>query len=369
MYGEESERIRAMLLDSSDLQISKAAADELRAAGSNENSIRVYVSLSAERTPLFPSIALIDLGSTAPAFADIDHVVRRHGIVTKPLLHPKPLRLADGIPLSFITHYFLAKMNIGHHTETLLFYVTKLAPATPIILGMPWLRTHDPDIRWTQPRIYFHTYYCRIRCLPWQFHDGVATAPLVRPAYVPQLARPSNYRPPTVEDVPDEGEKLQATTPSPTRRRQHRKRRPVQKPRQINQPIRHPTLRDLPITHPGSRLTKKVRFDLETRAVETAPPPRQPSRPLPALMVSGRRLKSCLKGRSEQCRQPPPASGAERPNMNDIRSTRAANFVQFCKQKGVQVMRLHMSELAEVVDEAINLDLLNELPTGLLELP
>ena len=55
--------------------------------------------------------------------------------------------------------------------------------------------------------------------------------------------------------------------------------------------------------------------------------------------------------------------------MNDIRSVRAVNFIQFCKQKGVQVMRLHMSELMQVIDEAINIDLLDELPTGLLELP
>ena len=110
-----------MLLDTSDLQISKAATDELRAAGSNENSIRVHVSLSAKRTTSFPSfdtIALIDSGSTAPAFADID-LVLQYGIATKPLLHPKSLRLADGIPSSFIAHYFLANMNMGHHMETL----------------------------------------------------------------------------------------------------------------------------------------------------------------------------------------------------------------------------------------------------------
>jgi len=55
----------------------------------------------------------------------------------KRLLVLKPLRLANGLLSSFITHYFTAKMIIGHYIEFMLFYVTKLSPSILVILGMP----------------------------------------------------------------------------------------------------------------------------------------------------------------------------------------------------------------------------------------
>src|SRR5436305_137951 len=60
-----------------------------------------------------------------------------------------------------------------------------------------------------------------------------------------------------------------------------------------------------------------------------------------------------------------------RPHLDDIRCARAVNFVQFCKQKGVKAMRIHMAALVELADQLenaqLNTRLLDELPTGLLE--
>ena len=80
-------------------------------------------------------------------------------------------------------------MDVGLYIETLLFYVTKLAPATPIILGMPWLQIHDPEIRWAQPALYFCNEYCRTKCLPWNLHGGVAMAQVVRPTHGTEIIR------------------------------------------------------------------------------------------------------------------------------------------------------------------------------------
>jgi len=79
----------------------------------------------------------VDSGSTTIAFANIESIIRKYNVITKKLLAPRPLRLTDSIPTSLIIDYFTAQISIGLYTEAMLFFVTKLSPTTPIILGMP----------------------------------------------------------------------------------------------------------------------------------------------------------------------------------------------------------------------------------------
>jgi len=81
----------------------------------------------------------VDLGSTIMAFANVESIVRKYNIITKKLLVPRPLRLADSILTLLVINYFTAQMLIGIYTKAILFLVTKLLPSTLIILGMPWL--------------------------------------------------------------------------------------------------------------------------------------------------------------------------------------------------------------------------------------
>jgi len=82
-------------------------------------------------------LSLINSSSIAPAFADKDLLIKKHNIIIKRLLVLKPLRLANGLPSSFITHYFTVKIIIGYYIESMLFYVIKLLPLTLVILRMP----------------------------------------------------------------------------------------------------------------------------------------------------------------------------------------------------------------------------------------
>ena len=70
-------------------------------------------------------------------FVDKDSLIKKYNIIIKRLLVLKPLYLANRLPFSFITHYFIAKMTIGHYTEFILFYITKLLLLTLVILKMP----------------------------------------------------------------------------------------------------------------------------------------------------------------------------------------------------------------------------------------
>jgi len=81
----------------------------------------------------------VDSGSTVMAFTNAKSIIRKYNVITKKLLAPRLLRLIDSILTSLITDYFTARMLIGLYTKAMLFLITKLSPATLIILGMPWL--------------------------------------------------------------------------------------------------------------------------------------------------------------------------------------------------------------------------------------
>ena len=40
------------------------------------------------------------------------------------------------------------------------------SPLFPVILGIPWLRAHNPQVDWISGRITFPSYYCQEHCLP-----------------------------------------------------------------------------------------------------------------------------------------------------------------------------------------------------------
>jgi len=79
----------------------------------------------------------MDSGSTVMVFTNIESIIRKYNVITKKLLVPRLLRLIDGILTLLITDYFTTRILIGLYTKAMLFFVTKLLPTTPIILGMP----------------------------------------------------------------------------------------------------------------------------------------------------------------------------------------------------------------------------------------
>jgi hypothetical protein len=79
----------------------------------------------------------VDSSSTIIVFINVESIIRKYNVITKKLLVPRPLRLINSILTLLITDYFTARMLIGLYTKAMLFFITKLLPATLIILGMP----------------------------------------------------------------------------------------------------------------------------------------------------------------------------------------------------------------------------------------
>ena len=111
------------------------------------------------------TVSLINNGSIALVFVDKDLLIKKYNIIIKRLLVLKLLCFANGLPSSFITYYFTAKMTISHYTEFMLFYVIKLLPLILIIFGMPWLKKYNLKIDFPVLELKFNSNYYTYNCL------------------------------------------------------------------------------------------------------------------------------------------------------------------------------------------------------------
>ncbi|TRX94028.1 hypothetical protein FHL15_005106 [Xylaria flabelliformis] len=107
--------------------------------------------------------ALVDTGCTALAFVDIDFV-NDNAFETLPLPKPKNLLLADGKSTDPVTHFMVATLRVGPHVETLPLLVTRLGAKNPVILGLPWLKIHNPHVNWATGVFTFASSYCYRTC-------------------------------------------------------------------------------------------------------------------------------------------------------------------------------------------------------------
>ena len=143
-------------------------------------SVPVNVStLSTNTTHLALSLSLQLPGRTIPVNAIIDSGACSCFIdATFASLHHIPLRkkdfrlsvfLADGshIKSGQVTKETLPlpAATSADHRELLILDVIS-SPLFPVILGIPWLRVHNPQVDWSSGTIRFPSRYCQEHCLP-----------------------------------------------------------------------------------------------------------------------------------------------------------------------------------------------------------
>ena len=135
----------------------------LKIVNNNRNSIFIQICLSLLYNLLLKVfieiVSLINSGSTVLAFIDEDSLIKKYNIIIKRLLVLKLLRLADGLPSSFITYYFTAKMTIGYYTKFILFYITKLLPLILVIFKMLQLKKYNLKIDFPILKLKFNFNY------------------------------------------------------------------------------------------------------------------------------------------------------------------------------------------------------------------
>lgn len=299
----------------------------------------------------------MDSGCSGEAFIDYNYAVREK-LPLYPLERKKPLFLADGDFARWIEYYTRAVHLVGDHTEELTFFVTTLAKENPVILGLPWLRKHDPRVNWRTLELEF-TNQCSGKCLPAGVDSQIAQrAPTAAAGTADSTAASttdySRYHT-TVEDHPDEGE--------PNTQGGHRMRKEPTKREKERRAERQRYQRQL------QGLTNARNRALENGLCWTLAPPHarailiddQPQKlPSPVEVTAGSR-RPVAPGRPPPTPRSPPPRG--RMNKDDIALLGAPNFLKLCRMKGVTVMRTTMAELERAIEGESEI-YLSDLPDG-----
>ena len=107
---------------------------------------------------------MADCDATA-SFIDFSFA-QLHGLTLLPLQHPRDLTIVDGrfVLSGAITHIVQISLTFKTHIETFDLFVTTLGQY-PVILGLPWLRKHDPRIRFKENTLTFDAKYCLDHCI------------------------------------------------------------------------------------------------------------------------------------------------------------------------------------------------------------
>ena len=129
----------------------------------DDDHIMIKVVLQGEKEKLSIN-AMIDSGATED-FIDKE-VYQKHQISTIATENPREIYLADGNPSGMgpVTHIARVPMTIGNHQEVATLQVANLQNHE-VILGMPWLKGHNPKIDWEKNKITFDSKRCTTWCL------------------------------------------------------------------------------------------------------------------------------------------------------------------------------------------------------------
>jgi hypothetical protein len=97
------------------------------------------------------AVFLVDSGSSGD-FVSSDFVHRNH-LFTETLSSQQQVKLADGSSVSTHVHVPHARLRVDSFTDSLALTALPLHCQYDAILGMPWLRKHNPHINWQEGTI------------------------------------------------------------------------------------------------------------------------------------------------------------------------------------------------------------------------
>ena len=179
-------------------------------------------------------ITLFDTGVTGEIFMDKKYA-QQQGIPFIPLIRPIPLQGFDGNSTGSgpVTHFaYLLFAPLNHKPQFTRFFLTDIFQF-PIVIGLPWMRNKFTTIR-LKPDISTINFE-RLD----KINEPVTTPEIMETNSLaginnseqlssPLLVKSSNYRPLSVEEIPDEGEfeetPISKKRKLPEQRNQERKR-------------------------------------------------------------------------------------------------------------------------------------------------
>ncbi|QRV99192.1 Transposon Tf2-11 polyprotein [Ceratobasidium sp. AG-Ba] len=112
----------------------------------------------------FHGWAMVDSGATSVFIHE--RIVKEFKIPTIKMDKPKKLRVIDGreIDSGVVDKYVQLEIEIFGHSKILSAYVVNTGH-NDLVLGMSWLKCHNPAIEWKKGWVTFNSEYCRDNCL------------------------------------------------------------------------------------------------------------------------------------------------------------------------------------------------------------
>ena len=106
--------------------------------------------------------AMIDSGSAGYFISPA--TVEKYGLVTHMRDTPLSVTHVQGGSVGVVSEQVTCEMSLGTHKETITLDVVPLGKHA-IIIGMPWLRVHNPNLDWQTQQVTFNSEYCNRGCI------------------------------------------------------------------------------------------------------------------------------------------------------------------------------------------------------------
>ena len=124
----------------------------------------IKVRIQGRNNKEHATTALVDCGASEnyidKAYAEANDIPTYQKTIARRVL------TVDGSKVTgrLVTHDTQVDLMINHHEEDIRLHCITIGNA-PIILGLPWLKLHDPTIGWKNHTLKFHSDRCAEKCL------------------------------------------------------------------------------------------------------------------------------------------------------------------------------------------------------------
>jgi Reverse transcriptase (RNA-dependent DNA polymerase)/RNase H-like domain found in reverse transcriptase/Integrase zinc binding domain/Chromo (CHRromatin Organisation MOdifier) domain len=234
--------------------------------------------------------------------------------LSKPKTTRYLLKMADG-KTNVVSRETSTQIKIKDHSENLTLDITRLE-RYPIILGIPWLKKHDPWIHWSSHRITFNSPHCLHHC---QIPRPLTITALPR---YPTQAIPL-VTPPKTEQTESAERNQQNVAPAPKENSSPLKY--DSHPEAMAQALRKTTVEEVPdrdlVQSPSRNAPKAHRESNRTRIIAPTSKDNKPTKTVSARVRTLQAPKVSLIG--------------------------PAAFSYHCKQSDVQLFQIDVSQLQE----------------------
>lgn len=131
------------------LSYSSAPLYRFASTSSDSNHFFISITLSFPNCKPIHMFALVDCGATSSCISNA--FARRHSLPCRLKDVPVPILAVDGCPIDsgLVTHDVVTQLSVDRHDEIIPLAVVSVP--FPVILGLDWLKHHNPRIDWLNP--------------------------------------------------------------------------------------------------------------------------------------------------------------------------------------------------------------------------